>query len=127
VASSRFQKGKSGNPGGRPKVAAILGRIREQPDHIRDEMFRMALKVVRAGPKSTNDASWRYAFDWVAAHLGLKPKETIVHEFSDGGGEDGRDITDYTDDELDAIIAAADQALTTAPDEGAPGDSSPAN
>lgn len=74
---AKFEAGKSGNPGGRPKVVSIIESLGEDPKQLRKEMFQLAIKVVRAGPKSTNDASFRHQFDWLAAHLGIKPREQL--------------------------------------------------
>lgn len=113
-----FKKGQSGNPGGRSKIALILAELGEDPKALRKEIFALHIKIVRAGPKGTNDATFRYSSDFVCGHLGIKPKEHIVHEFGAGDADGELDFESMSDEELDAIIASAEQDKEPAPDGG---------
>ncbi len=73
-----FQRGKSGNPGGRVAIAPILESFGKSPDDVRRMLFQKAIAIVEAGPKGANDPTWRYCHQWVGDRVGLK--EALVIE-----------------------------------------------
>lgn len=111
-----YSKGQSGNPGGLPNIARILAELGEKPGKLRKEIFEVVLLRFRRGPQGNNDPNWRYTCDWLSGHLRIKPKDHIVHEFGDGDRVEQLDWESLSDAELDAIIAAAEQNETPAPD-----------
>jgi len=98
----KFEPGKSGNPGGRPKIARILAEMSTDATKLSKELFEKALEVMRAKRRDGNDANWRYAHEWLSNHVIGKPKQVV--ELTEGSGEDGLDFTKLTAEELQEMV-----------------------
>lgn len=101
MASGRFQKGKSGNPGGRPKILAALQANQLDTKSLTAELVGELIDAVRSLDRKS--ASWRFSIETLLNHVVGRPKEFVEHTF--GQGEQERDMAEYSDEELDVIIA----------------------
>jgi hypothetical protein len=99
-----FVKGKSGNPGGRPKIARALEQLGTSAGDLTKELLEIALREARRVPEG-NDPNWRYAHQWLSDRLLGKPKEVVEHHFGAGDSDEDADYTKLSEEELDAIIA----------------------
>jgi hypothetical protein len=102
-----FQKGKSGNPGGRPKEKAFADAIRVAVNRIHDGDGRKKLAVLADKLVDFALAGEGWAFAQIADRLDGKPAQESTVTI-----DDKRDATDWTRDELVAFLrdAAADRA-----------------
>lgn len=101
-----YPKGVSGNPGGRPNLTKVVIAAGYNPKELRPEIVKLAVEAVRN--PDTDPASWRYAHDYCAGVLGIRPpKEMVI--------EDERrveiDETQLTDEQLDQAIDAAEKLV----------------
>lgn len=118
--SRGFPKGVSGNPGGRPNLTKVVIAAGFNPKELRKEIVELAVAAVR--DPDTDPASWRYAHDYVAGVLGIRPPKEMVIE--DERGTDRFDESTLTDEQLDQAIDAIDRlteigvvAIADEPDE----------
>src|SRR4051794_9207353 len=118
-----FQKGQSGNPGGRPKAhTAIAKLVRERTDD-GAKLVDFAIKVWNGeveGMKTERSRAW--AHDWLTDRGFGKPQEFL--ELSGGNGAPPLDDRELTDAEL-AVLAKLDSPPNRRPTPGhriAPGD-----
>lgn len=102
-----FEKGKSGNPGGRPKVIADLRDLARE--HTVDALN--ALTDIMQNPQSTDAARVSAACAVLDRGYG-KPSQQVEHT-----GKDGKDLKTVEQSDIDVarriafILARADHAL----------------
>jgi len=122
---ARFQKGGSGNPGGRPKGATEMARfIREQT---RDgaELVEFALKIWR--DPAQNDKSRQWAHEWIADRGFGKPLQAVDMQLTGDltVEQSPIDLSKLTIEQLETLAAIADEPpplLGVPGDPGDPGD-----
>lgn len=118
-----FQKGRSGNPGGRPKAAtAVAKHILEQTEGGK-ELVTLVLSIARGTHETCDDEkSIRWALDWLADRCLGRPQQSI--EVSTG---DPAEVPDMRGKSLEELRELAGRAPRTSspPDSGASGGDDP--
>lgn len=111
-----FEKGRSGNAGGLPNFSNILKALGEKygvdpltPGTLRVELVKFHLDVMRNEKAHIRER--QRSADWLAAHVRLKPRDVIEHHFPE---RDADDLSQMSDEDLDAYIAAAEARAAAA-------------
>lgn len=73
---SRFIKGKSGNPGGRPKAAQELAKLIRAETRDGAELVEFAVKVLRDPTATERNRAW--AADWLSDRGFGKPQQEVA-------------------------------------------------
>lgn len=107
MSGGRFQKGSSGNPGGRPRAPGEMARLIRTETKGGKELVDYALKVYR-DPASA-EANKRWAHDWLSDRGFGKAVQAIdLHVAGENDDGDDIDYTKLSQEELDQIIAEAE-------------------
>ena len=93
---ARFQKGQSGNPGGRPK---IVGEVQQLARQYRAEAIETLVTIMR--DEKAPPAARSHAANSVLDRGYGRPPQAVIN-----ANVERKSALDYTDDELIAIIAA---------------------
>jgi hypothetical protein len=111
-----FKKGETGNPGGKPNFSKILIEVGKRygvdpltPGALRIELVKFHVDVMRDAKAHMRER--QRSADWLAAHVGLKPREVFEHHF---GERTADDLAHMSDEELDAYIATAESRAAVA-------------
>lgn len=115
-ADTKYQRGQSGNPGGRPALskawaAATGGKTMAE---VTADALKMVYERMIEGPTADhngnpNDQDWRFATQKVLEYSAGKPKEHVVFEQADEGAQPS-----LTDEDLDGIPLEERQQLLLA-------------
>ena len=113
-----FPKGVSGNPSGRPPKARELAALAVAREIIGLAEWREIWKKALTDATTAEDGATRdKARRFIAEYLIGKPANTVKFVNDDDGGLD--EFADLTDDELRAIVDAAEAAERGECEEGA--------
>lgn len=110
-----FQKGQSGNPGGRPKAAAEIARLILEKTDNGERLVRYALEVVDdVNMRALDPKTWAYCHKWLSDRgLGKPPEDVTVHIGGGGGEDDPAESRRAIIDQLDPIGRAALEVVLT--------------
>lgn len=90
-SSTKFEPGRSGNPGGKVSIAKALEAIGTTSEEVRTRLFRIAID----GLDSAKQSHKEYCHTWLSDRLGLSKQNTLHVEAS------------VVDSQLMALVEAA--------------------
>jgi hypothetical protein len=93
-----FQKGQSGNPGGRSKAQLAMAKLIAEKTDNGAKLVELAFDVVTKEP--SDHKSWQYCHNWLTERLAGKAPQTITLTDS---SETAHDFAPLTDAQLEAL------------------------